>query len=265
MIHPTAIIHKKAKLAENVEIGPYAVIDEFVSIGAGTKVGAHCLVTGHTTIGKENRIFSSVAVGSQPQDLKFKGEKSYLEIGDCNTIREFCTINVGTGEGGKTVIGSHNLLMVYCHVAHDCVIGSHNILVNNATLGGHVVVEDHCLLSALSAVHQFVRVGKLSIIGGCSKVVQDIPPFCTADGHPARVYGLNLVGLRRNNVARQTIKELDQAFKLLFDSGTIMKKAMDKLAVEKSSCEEVAYLIDFIKNSSRGVIRSCRSNGSSEE
>jgi UDP-N-acetylglucosamine acyltransferase len=265
MIHPTAIIHKKAKLAEHVEVGPYAVIDESVTIGAGTKIGAHCVITGHTTLGKDNRVFSSAVVGSPPQDLKFKGEKSFLEIGDNNTIREFCTINPGTGENGKTRIGSHNLLMAYAHVAHDCAIGNHNIIANCGTLAGHVVVEDHILVSGLVAVHQFVRIGKMAIIGGCSKVVQDIPPFCTADGHPARIFGLNLVGFRRNNVARQTVRELDKAFKILFDSGLTMKKALERLPEEKFSCEEVAYLVDFIKNSTRGVIRSCRNNGSSEE
>ncbi len=265
MIHPTAIIHKKAKLAENVEVGPYAVIDEFVSIGAATKVGAHCVITGQTSIGKENQIFSSAVLGSQPQDLKFKGEKSSLEIGDHNIIREFCTMNPGTGEGGKTKIGSHNLFMAYAHVAHDCVVGDHNVIANCGTLAGHVVVEDHILLSGLAAVHQFVRIGKLAIVGGCSKVVQDVPPFATADGHPARVYGLNLVGLKRNNFSSQTIKELKQAFKTLFDSGVVLKKALEALSAEKKSCQEVAYLVDFIKNSSRGVIRSCRSNGSSEE
>lgn len=265
LIHPAAVVHKKAKLGDNVEVGPCAVIDEFVSVGAGTKIGAHCVITGHTTIGKENHIFSSAVVGSQPQDLKFKGEKSFLEIGDHNIIREFCTMNPGTGEGGRTVIGSHNLIMAYCHIAHDCVVGSHNILVNNATLGGHIVVEDHCLISAMAAVHQFVRVGKMAIIGGLSKVVQDIPPFCTADGHPARVFGLNLIGLRRNKVPRETIRELDKAYKILFNSGMTMKKAISQLTEKDLACPEVAYLVDFIKNSSRGVIRSCRSNGSSEE
>ncbi len=264
-IHPSAIVSKKAKLAENVEVGPCAVIDDFVTIGAGTKIGAHCVITGHTTIGKENKIFSSAVMGSAPQDMKFKGEKSYLEIGDHNIIREFCTMNPGTGEGGKTRIGSHNLFMAYAHVAHDCIVGNHNIVANCGTLAGHVVVEDHILVSGLAAVHQFVRIGKLAIVGGCSKVVQDVPPFCTADGHPARIFGLNLVGLRRNNVERKTIKELDRAFKVLFDSGIALKKGIEKLAKKKSSCQEVAYLVDFIKNSSRGVIRSCRSNGSTEE
>jgi UDP-N-acetylglucosamine acyltransferase len=260
VIHPTAIVSKKAKLAESVEVGPYAVIEDFVTIGAGTKIGAHCVITGHTTIGKENKIFSSAVVGSEPQDMKFKGEKSYLSIGDYNIIREFCTMNPGTGEGGKTQVGSHNLFMAYAHVAHDCIVGSHNIVANCGTLAGHVVMEDHILVSGLTAVHQFVRIGKLAIIGGCSKVVQDVPPFCTADGHPARIFGLNLVGLRRNSVERKTVKELDQAFKILFDSETALKKGIEKLA-EKSSCEEISYLVDWLKYSTRGVIRSCRANG----
>ncbi|MFH0828375.1 MAG: acyl-ACP--UDP-N-acetylglucosamine O-acyltransferase [Candidatus Omnitrophota bacterium] len=264
MIHQTAVIHKKAKLAKNVEIGPYAVVDEFVSIGDGTKIGAHCVITGHTSIGKECQIFSSAVVGSPPQDLKFKGEISYLEIGDYNSIREFCTINPGTGESGKTKIGNHNLFMAYVHVAHDCIVGDHNVIANCGTLAGHVVVEDHILISGLVAVHQFVRVGKLAIVGGCSKVVQDVPPFVTADGHPARVYGLNLLGLRRNNVPRNVIKELGRAYKLIFDSGTAVKQTLEDIAAEKPSCEEVVYLINFIQNSPRGVIRSCRSNISTE-
>jgi len=265
MIHPTAVIHKKAHLAEDVEVGPYTVIDEHVTVGRGTKIGAHGLITGHTTIGRTCKIFSHAVIGSAPQDLKFKGEKSFLEIGDHNTFREFCTVNPGTGEGGRTIIGSHNLFMAYVHIAHDCRIGSHNIFVNNATLGGHVVVEDHALFSALSAAHQFVRIGKYAIIGGCSKVVQDIPPFATADGHPARVYGLNLVGLRRNNFPRSTLRELDKAFKILFGSGMAMNKALEQVAREQFTCEEIAYLLEFIKNSSRGVIRSRRSSDIPEE
>ena len=265
MIHHTAVIHKKARLAEGVEVGPYAVIDEHVAVGSGTTIGAHCLVTGHTAIGTSCRIFSHAVIGSAPQDLKYKGEKSFLEIGDHNTFREFCTVNPGTGEDGRTVIGSHNLFMAYVHIAHDCSIGSHNIFVNNATLAGHVTVEDHALFSALSAAHQFVRIGKYAIVGGCSKVVQDIPPFALVDGHPARVYGLNLVGLRRNNFPRPVMRELDQAFKILFGSGLAMKKALEQIAREKFTSAEVAYLIGFIENSSRGVIRSGRSCDTLEE
>jgi len=265
MIHSTAIIHKKAEFAENVEVGPYTIIDEFVRIGAGTKIGAHCVITGHTNIGKECRIFSSAVVGSPPQDLKFKGEISYLEIGDFNTIREFCTINPGTGEGGRTKIGSRNLFMAYAHVAHDCLVGNDNVIANCGTLAGHVVVEDHILISGLVAVHQFVRIGKLAIVGGCSKVVRDVPPFATADGHPARIFGLNLVGLKRTNVPRLIIKELGHVFKILFDSGTTVKKALENLSAEKLSCEEAVYLVNFVNNSSRGMIRSCRSKISTEE
>ncbi|MCX7926750.1 MAG: acyl-ACP--UDP-N-acetylglucosamine O-acyltransferase [Candidatus Omnitrophica bacterium] len=264
-IHKHALVHPKAQLDDSVQVGPFAVIEENVQIGAGTVIGPHAVITGHTKIGKNCRIFSSAVVGSIPQDLKYKGEKSYLIIGDNNIIREFCTINPGTGEAGKTIIGNNNLLMAYVHVAHDCKIGNYNILVNNATLGGHVQVEDHCLISALTAVHQFVRVGQFAIIGGCSKVVQDIPPFAMADGHPARVYGLNLVGLKRNNFSKTTIKELDKAFKILFQSGLSMKNAIKQIMEEKFTCQEVNYLVSFIKNSSRGVIRARNIRAQGEE
>ena len=257
-IHATAVVSAKAKLAANVQVGPFAVIDENVSIGEGTVVGAHSVITGYTEIGSDCRIFSHAMVGAAPQDLKYKGEKSYLEIGDRNTIREFTTINPGTGEGGKTVIGSDNLIMVYAHIAHDCIVGDHNIIVNAGTLGGHVVVEDHCLVSAFVAVHQFVRIGRLAIIGGCSKVVQDIPPYSTSDGHPVRVYGLNKIGLRRNKYSLEAIKALDKAFNVIFNGGVPVKLAMEKLSEEKDLTMEVRYLIDFIKNSKRGIARSCR-------
>ena len=259
-IHPTAVVSGKAELDSNVLVGPFTVIDDNVTIGSATKIGAHCVIKGNTVIGRECEIFSGAVIGSPPQDLKYKGEKSFLEIGDKNIIREYTTINPGTKEGGKTIIGSHNLLMAYSHVAHDCIIGNHCIIANCGTLAGHVTVEDNALISGLVAVHQFVRIGKLAIIGGLSKVVQDIPPYSTCDGHPARVYGLNLIGLKRNNVSRDSIKLLDQAFNILFNSGLPMKKALDKLIKQKQTSAEVAYLIEFIKSSSRGISRSCRSD-----
>jgi UDP-N-acetylglucosamine acyltransferase len=258
-IHPSAAVSKKAKLGVGVVVGPFTVIDEHVTIGEGTIIGPHCQITGHTTIGKGNEIFNGAVIGSRPQDLKYKGEKTFLEIGDKNIIREYTTINPGTAEGGgKTVIGNGNLFMAYAHVAHDCHIGSHCIFVNCGSLAGHVTVEDHVVISGLSAVHQFVRIGKLAIIGGCSKVVQDIPPFSTCDGHPARVFGINRIGLRRNNFPVSVIKELDRAFNSIFNSGLPVKKALEKLAAEKNIGEEVKYLVNFLKNSSRGITRSCR-------
>ena len=257
-IHDTAIISKKAKLGEKVSVGPYAVIEDNAVIGAGTKIGSHCLITGNTTIGKNCEIFTGAVVGSRPQDLKYSGEKVFLEIGDNNIIREFCTLNPGTNEGGKTVIGNANLLMAYSHIAHDCRLGSGCVLANNATLAGHVTIEDKAVIGGIVAIHQFVRVGALSITGGCSKVVQDIPPYSTCDGHPATVYGLNLIGLRRHKIPKESITLLDDAFRILFSSGLTIKHALERLAKEVKPTTEVAYLIDFIKNSERGISRSCR-------
>ncbi|MFA6358345.1 MAG: acyl-ACP--UDP-N-acetylglucosamine O-acyltransferase [Candidatus Omnitrophota bacterium] len=259
-IHSTAIISPKAKLAAGVIVGPFSVINDGVSIGAGTQIGAHCVVEGNTTIGKSCEIFTGAVVGSRPQDLKFKNEKVFLEIGDNNIIREYCTLNPGTGEGGKTVVGNNNLLMAYSHVAHDCKIGDYCILANNSTLAGHVNIEDKVVIGGIVAVHQFVRIGMLSIIGGCSKVVQDIPPFSTCDGHPARVYGLNLIGLRRKGMPNAAIKKLDQAFKVIFNSGLSVKHAIEKVQKELEKSEEVNYLLNFAKNSERGLTRSCRKN-----
>ncbi|MBU1124637.1 MAG: acyl-ACP--UDP-N-acetylglucosamine O-acyltransferase, partial [Candidatus Omnitrophica bacterium] len=197
-IHSTAIVDKNAKLSDDIQIGAYSIIEGPVAIGKGVKIGSHCRIEGNTTIGENCEIFTGAVLGSSPQDLKFKGEMVYLQIGNNNIIREYCTFNPGTEEGGKTRVGNHNLFMAYSHVAHDCIVGDHTVIANNGTLAGHVTIEDRAVVGGLVAIHQFVHIGTLSIIGGCSKVVQDIPPYSTCDGHPARVYGLNLVGLRRN-------------------------------------------------------------------
>ncbi|MBM3245321.1 MAG: acyl-ACP--UDP-N-acetylglucosamine O-acyltransferase [Candidatus Omnitrophica bacterium] len=257
-IHKTAIVSGKAKLAEGTEVGPYAIITDNVTIGEGTKVGARCLIDGNTFIGKRCEIFTGAVIGTRPQDLKYKGEKSILEIGDNNIIREYCTFNPGTSDEGKTRVGNNNLFMAYSHVAHDCVVGNNCIIANNGTLAGHVTIEDKAVVGGLVAIHQFVTIGTLSIIGGCSKVVQDIPPYSTCDGHPARVYGLNLVGLRRNNLSRESIHELNHAYKVLFNSGLPIKHALEALEKEGRKCGEVEYLVAFIKKSSRGISRSCR-------
>jgi UDP-N-acetylglucosamine acyltransferase len=257
-IHKTAVVSKKAKLAGSVAVGAYAIIRDDVEIGPDTSIGPHCLIEGHTRIGSSCEIFSGAVVGSRPQDLKFKDELTYLEIGDNNIIREYCTLNPGTQKGSKTIIGSDNLFMAYSHIAHDCLIGNYCVFANNATLAGHVTVEDRVVIGGLVAVHQFVHLGTLSIIGGCSKVVQDTPPYSTCDGHPARVYGLNLIGLRRSNISRDSIRALTHAYNILFNSGLTIKHALQNLAKEGSSCAEVGYLIDFIKRSERGISRSCR-------
>jgi UDP-N-acetylglucosamine acyltransferase len=257
-IHNTAVISKKARIDESVTVGPYCVIQDGVNIGSGSKIGNHVVIEGNTTIGKNCQIFTGAVVGSKPQDLKYKGEKVFLEIGDNNIIREYCTLNPGTEDGGKTEVGNGNLFMAYSHIAHDCRVGNNCVFANNATLAGHVTVEDMVVIGGLVAVHQFVRIGNLSIIGGCSKVVQDIPPYSTCDGHPAVVYGLNLIGLRRHKVSREVIKELDSSYKVLFNSGFTLKHAIEELEKNKINSLEVNYLIDFARGSKRGISKSCR-------
>ncbi len=258
LIHPSAIVSLKAKLALGVSIGPFSVIGDQVSIGADTKIGAHCVIEGNTTIGKNCEMFTGSVIGSRPQDLKVKGEKVFLEIGNNNIIREYCTLNPGTSEGSKTSIGDDNLLMAYSHVAHDCRVGNGCVLANNSTLAGHVSIEDRAVIGGIVAIHQFVRIGMLAIIGGCSKVVQDIPPFSTCDGHPARVYGLNLIGLRRKGIGHDSIKKIDQAFRLIFNSGLSAKHALERVEREIEKTEEIIYLVNFVKSSERGLARSCR-------
>lgn len=253
MIHPTAIISKSASLSPDVQIGPYTVIGDYVQIGRACKIGPHCNIEGYTIIGDNNQIFTGAVIGSPPQDLKFKGEKSYLIIGNNNIIREYVTINPGTGEGGKTIIGNNNLIMAYAHIAHDCIIGDNVIIANVGTLAGHVVIEDKAIIGGLAAIHQFVRIGKFAIVGGCSKVVQDVPPFSTCDGHPAKVRGLNSIGLRRNNFSPETRSKLKQAFRILFYNGLPLNKASAIVEQRFATISEIRYLLDFIRNSERGI------------
>ncbi len=257
-IHPTAIVSKKAKLADDISVGPYSLVGDNVTISGAVKIGSHCVIDGFTSIGKGCEIFTGAVLGSRPQDLKYKGEKSFLEIGDNNIIREYCTFNPGTEEGSRTIVASNNLFMAYAHIAHDCMVGNNCIIANNGTLAGHVIIEDNVVVGGLAAIHQFVRVGMLAIIGGCSKVVQDIPPYTTCDGHPAVVYGLNLIGLRRHNISKDSIEQISHAFKALFNSGLTMKHALEKIEKETKPSQEVSYLIDFVKKSQRGIVHSCR-------
>ncbi|MDD4900460.1 MAG: acyl-ACP--UDP-N-acetylglucosamine O-acyltransferase, partial [Candidatus Omnitrophica bacterium] len=251
---------KQAKLAKDVEVGANTIIGDNLEIGSGVKIGPNCVLGGNTKIGANCEIFSGAIIGSRPQDLKYKGEKTSLYIGANNIIREYCTFNVGTGDGGVTRVGDNNLFMAYSHVAHDCIVGNNCVLANNGTLAGHVTIEDGAVVGGLVAIHQFVRMGKLSIVGGCSKVVQDIPPFSTCDGHPARVYGLNLIGLRRQSFSRGAIEELKAAFHILFNSGLSTKHAVEKIEKEIKSSGEVTYLVNFVKGSQRGLSRSCRTD-----
>ena len=255
-VHPTAIVHPKAKLGEAVFVGPYSIIEEHVTIGPRTSIGTHCVIEGHTTIGAECQVFTGAVIGSAPQDLKFQGEESALFIGDRNKIREYVTINPGTsGGGGKTVIGSDCLLMAYSHVAHDCLVGNGVIIANSAALAGHITIEDRAVVGGLVGVHQFVRVGTLAIIGGCSRVIQDVPPYSTCVGYPAKVFGLNIEGLRRAEVSTETRDRLHRAFKVLFGSKLSMSTAVKQLAAQADSCPEVQHLLAFVRESKRGVCR----------
>ncbi|MDD5072366.1 MAG: acyl-ACP--UDP-N-acetylglucosamine O-acyltransferase [Candidatus Omnitrophica bacterium] len=254
-IHSTAIVDKKAELADGVEVGPYCIIGPDVKIGSGTVIGAHAVIDGHTTIGRDNRIFTGAVIGSITQDLKFKGEKSYVKIGDNNIIREYVTVNMGTNKESSTVIGNKVLLMAYCHVAHDCVIKDGAIIANCGTFAGYVTVEEKADIGGLTGVHQFVRIGKLAIIGGCSKVTQDVVPYSMSDGHPLKVYGLNTVGLERADVPQASRNSLKKAFKILFNSGLTVPHALDEIKSEVPECPEVDYLIDFTAASERGISR----------
>jgi len=254
-IHPTAIVNPQAQLASDVGVGAYSFIGPEVKIGTGTTIGMHCVVDNNTTIGKNCRVYTGAVVGSIPQDLKFKGEKSFLKIGDNNIIREYATLNLGTGEGGLTQIGNNNLLMAYSHIAHDCIVGDDCIIANCGTLAGHVTIEDKAVVGGLVAIHQFVKMGTLSIVGGCSKVVQDIPPFSTCDGHPTKVFGVNLVGLKRANLSEESIDGLKRAFKILFRLGLTISHAIERVQKEIPPSPEINHLITFIQTSERGIGR----------
>lgn len=254
-IHKTAIIHAGAKLASGVTVGPYSIIEEDVIIGDNVRVGSHCVITGQTKIGKNCKIYTGAIIGSAPQDLKHSADDNvFLNLGDNNTIREYVTINPGTLDGGgKTVVGNNNLFMAYSHIAHDCIIGNNCVLANSATLAGHVTLEDNAVIGGLSAVHQFVRVGRLSIVGGCSKVVQDIPPFSMCDGHPAKVIRTNVVGLKRAGLDLDMIQNLNRVFKILFHSGLARKTALARIAQEFPPTPEIEHLTFFVKTSQRGI------------
>ena len=254
-IHKTAVVDPAAQLSPGVNIGPYSIIDGGVTIGDNVRIGAHCVITGQTTIGKNCKIYTGAVIGSAPQDRKFSADDNvFLNIGDNNIIREYVTINPGTLEGGgKTVVGNDNLFMAYSHIAHDCIIGNNCVMANAATLAGHVTLEDTAVIGGLSAVHQFVRLGRLSIVGGCSKVVQDIPPFSMSDGHPAQVRGLNSVGLKRADFSKEKIRLLKHAFKILFFSSLSKTNALEQITGELSSCPELEHLIFFAKTSERGL------------
>jgi UDP-N-acetylglucosamine acyltransferase len=253
-IHPTAIISQEVEIGENIEVGPYAIIEGKVKIGDNCKIGPFVHIQGYTEIGENTKIFTGAIIGSIPQDLKYKGDITYLKIGKNNTIREYVTINPGTSAGEETIIGDNNLIMAYAHIAHNCKVGNNVIIANSGTLAGHVEIDDYAIIGGLVGIHQFCRIGKHSIIGGCSKVVMDIIPFIMADGHPARPYGINVIGLKRRNFSEEKIKTLNDAYKIIFKSGLNTSQALKKLE-EINNCEEIKEIIEFIKSSQRGIAR----------
>lgn len=256
MIHPTAIIHPGARLAGDIEVGAYTVIGEHVEIGAGCRIGPHAVIRGHTRIGRNNHIFQFVSLGEAPQDKKYAGEPTRLEIGEGNTIREFCTFNCGTvQDAGVTRLGNDNWVMAYVHLAHDCRIGDHTIFANNSQLAGHVHVDDYAILGGFTAVHQYCHVGAHSITAIGTIVLQDIPPFVTASGNTAKPYGINAEGLKRRGFAADTITRIKRAYKTLYKSGQTLEEAKREIAKQLHACPELHLLLDFLDQSTRGIIR----------
>jgi UDP-N-acetylglucosamine acyltransferase len=256
MIHPTAIIHPEARLADHVSVGPFTVIGQHVVIGSGTRVAGHVVIEGWTQIGRDNQIFQFSSIGAAPQDLKYSDQKTYLKIGDRNRIREFTTLNRGTEEGGgETRIGSDNLFMAYSHVAHDCLVSDHVILANGATLAGHVDVESFAILGGLTAVHQFCRIGCHAMVSGGAMVAQDILPYTVAQGDRAKTVGLNLVGLRRHGFPEATTRGLKQAYRFIYRSGLRLDEALQKISEEVDATPELDHFLGFIKKSQRGIAR----------
>jgi UDP-N-acetylglucosamine acyltransferase len=260
MIHPTAIIDPDARLGEGVEVGPYTVIGPKVTIGDGCSISSHVQIASHVRMGKGNRVSSFASIGAPPQDLKFKGEDTWVEIGEGTTVREYVTVNRGTAQGaGVTRVGNHTLLMAYCHLAHDCQVGSRVVMANAATLGGHVEVGDGAIIGGLVGVHQFVRIGEYAIVGALSGVPQDVPPYVIAVvARPQKapsLYGLNHIGLKRNKFTEEVISALKKAYRILFRSGAPMRDAVAKVEAEVELLPEVRRLLDFIRSSKRGVLR----------
>ena len=257
MIHPTAIIDSKAEIGEEVEIGPYSVIEKDVSIDEGTKIGPHVVIRHGTHIGKRCQVSQFASIGEAPQSSGYKGEKTLLQIGDNNVIREFVTLHRGTVKGGgKTVIGNENFIMAYSHVAHDCQIGNQVVMANGATLAGHILIEDFAIIGGLTAIHQFCRVGTYAIIGGLSGVLMDIPPYTKAQGDRAKLFGLNTVGLKRANFSEETLKALKKAYRIIFRSGLTLEKATKQVREEEiAQTPEVQHFLQFIQGSKRGISR----------
>jgi len=254
-IDKTAVVSPSAVLEDGVFIGPYCVIGPNVKICAGARLMSHIVIDGYTTIGASCSIFPFASIGTQTQDLKYKGGKTFVEIGEGTTLREYVTVNSGTEEGEVTKVGKKCHVMAYCHVAHGCKVGNEVIMANCATLAGYVTVEDMAVIGGLAAVHQFVRIGKMCMIGGCSKITQDCPPFMLVDGNPVSVHGPNSVGLKRRGINENAQRLIKEAYKILYRQNLSVSQAVEKIKAELSLCEEIEYLLKFIELSQRGIIK----------
>jgi UDP-N-acetylglucosamine acyltransferase len=255
-VHSTAIVHPAARLGKGVVVGPYSIVGEHVEIGDHTVIGPHVVVSGHTRIGCDNRIFQFCSIGEQPQDKKYAGEPTRLEIGDRNTIREFCTFNCGTAQdAGVTRLGNDNWIMAYVHLAHDCQVGSQTIFANNAQIAGHVHVEDWAILGAYTAVHQFVRIGAHSITAMGTILLQDLPPYVMAAGNPAVPRTINAEGLKRRGFSVAAVAAVKRAYKTLYKSGMKLDEARDSIAAESATVPELGLLAGFLATPGRGIIR----------
>ena len=256
MIDPRAVVDSRAELAEDVSVGPYAVIGPDVQIDTGTWVGPHAVISGPTRIGRDNRIFQFASIGEEPQDKKYKGEPTRLEIGDGNTIREFVTINRGTVQDqGLTSIGNDNWIMAYVHIAHDCQIGNHTIFANNASLAGHVRIEDYVILGGFTLVHQFCALGVHSFTAFSSGIAKDVPPYVMVGGFSAEPHGLNTEGLKRRGFNADTIAQLKQAYRTLYRSKLSLQDAIEALRVQAADCAEVGVMVEFLEKQKRGIVR----------
>jgi UDP-N-acetylglucosamine acyltransferase len=254
-IHPTAIIDPGAELDEGVKIGPYSIVGAHVKIGRGTNIMGHVYLDGWTTIGEKCTVFPFASIGTQTQDLKFKGAVTFVEIGDSTTLREYVTVNSGTNEGDVTRVGSRCHIMAYSHIAHQCIVGNNVIISNGVQLAGHVIIEDGAVIGGLSGAHQFIRIGRMCFFGACSKATQDISPFMMADGNPATIHGLNTEGLRRNKVPEESVNILKKAHSIIFRQNLTVHQAIEKIKAELPSCPELEHLTAFIASSERGITR----------
>jgi UDP-N-acetylglucosamine acyltransferase len=254
-IHPTAIVDPKAELGSGSVVGPYCVIGPDVILGSSCWLQHHVTLCGPTRAGAANKFYAYCSIGQQTQDLKYQGEPTYLEIGNENTFREFVTVNRSTTGDGKTTVGSRGNFLAYSHIGHDCTVGDEVVFSNNGTLAGHVQVDDNAVMGGLTAVHQFCRIGRFAITGGCSKIVQDVPPFMIADGNPAKIRGINLVGMERKGVSVETVKLVKEAFRIIYRSKYNTGQALEAIRSQLPVTDEIKLITDFIENSERGIVR----------